>query len=261
MVKIQEYRIPQSLAEADALLHASPKAELIAGGMWLHMTEKRISTAIDLSRLGLDRITSDGSTLSLGAMTTLRQLETDPLTRDNFGGVLSECVKPIVGVQLRNTATVGASVFSKYGFSDLLCALLPLGARVVLYRAGELPLADFLQRKPERDILTQIRIPLSARKAAFVSLRRAATDFAMVNLCVSESSDGKYAVAVGARPGRAIRCPEAEAALARGDLAKAKAAVSALPFGMNIRAGKEYRSAMAAVLLERACDKLKEESK
>ena len=45
----------------------------------------------------------------------------------------------IVGVPFRNCATVGGSVFSRFGFSDLTCALLALDASVVLYRGGELP--------------------------------------------------------------------------------------------------------------------------
>ena len=49
-------------------------------------------------------------------MTTLRDLEVSPILNKYFNGVIGNCVKDIIGVQFRNVVTVGASVFSKYGF-------------------------------------------------------------------------------------------------------------------------------------------------
>lgn len=50
---------------------------MILGGMiWLKMEDIQIPTAIDLSKLGLDQIEEDDAEFKIGAMVTLRQLET-----------------------------------------------------------------------------------------------------------------------------------------------------------------------------------------
>ena len=65
-------------------------------------------TIVDLSGLGLDKIEETKEEFRIGAMCTLRQLETDQGLDQYFGGVFKECTRHIVGVQMRNLATVGA---------------------------------------------------------------------------------------------------------------------------------------------------------
>ena len=260
MFTIQEYRFAESLDEALALLDASRKNRVIGGGMWLRLGQFSIKTAIDLSRLGLDGIRETQDEVVIGAMDTLRAVETAPCLRTQFGGALSASVAPIVGVQFRNMATVGASVYSRYGFSDILTALLALDARVELYRAGTMALEDFLRNPPKaRDILTAVRIRRDGRRAAYQTFRRAQTDFGVLNVCVSRSPEGEVRVSVGARPQRATRCPEAERLFTAGDVpAAARAAAEALVYGSNMRASAEYRRNLAEVLTLRAWDALRE---
>ena len=258
MVSIQEYRFAESLEEAAELLAQNRRNAILGGGMWLRLGKKSIHTAIDLSRLHLDAVEVTEDEIRIGAMTTLRQIETDPVLQSEFGGAVSECVRSIVGVQFRNSATAGASVYGRYGFSDLITALLALDAEVELHRAGRMRLEDFLQTPPERDILTHIDLPRDGRRAAFASLRRTKTDFAIVNLCLSEGADSSFAVSVGARPNVAVRCPAAERLLKTGDLAAAEKAVMELNYGSNMRGSAGYRAEMAAVLLRRAYAALRE---
>lgn len=252
MASIQKYCFAESLEEAAQLLEKSPRNVILAGSMWLRLGNKSIATAVDLSRLDLNRIEVTDGEITIGAMTTLRQLETDPCLRGEFGGVVSACVGNIVGVQFRNQATAGASVYGRYGFSDLITALLALDAEVTLYRSGRMPLQDFLNRPPKRDILTHIHLRRDGRRAVYRSIRRTQTDFAMLNLCLSADAEGGYAVSVGARPNVAVRCAEAERLLRAGDAEAAEKAVSGLKYGSNMRASAQYRSDMAAVLLRRA---------
>ncbi len=261
LISIQEYRFAESLDEALALLDAGKRNRVIGGGMWLRLGHAGVRTAIDLSRLGLDKIEDAEGEVSIGAMASLRDVETAPCLRELFGGVLSESVKPIVGVQFRNMATVGASVYSRYGFSDLLTALLALDAAVVLHRAGEMPLDEFLRNPPEkRDILTAVHIRKDGRRAAYRSFRRSKTDFGVLNVCMSVSTEGDWRLSVGARPGRATRCPEAEALLAAGDGAgAAKAAAENLTYGSSLRGSADYRRHLAEVLTLRCWDALRED--
>lgn len=255
MYTIKSYVFPESLEEADELLHRDVRNTVVLGGCcWLKMTRRRIRCALDLTRLGLDQIELRDGFLELGACVTLRELETNPLVTERFDGLLGKSVSQIVGVQFRNCATVGGSVFSRFGFSDLTCALLALDASVVLYRGGEIPLEQFLEM-PIRsdDLLLKVRIRDDGRRAAYASLRRSATDFPVLAAAVS-CLEGRWRVSVGARPARAALAREAARCLeeGRGPEAAGSAAARELHYSSNLRAGKEYREKLAAVLVRRA---------
>ena len=201
MLTIQNYVRAGSLEEAYAL--CQKKNNVVLGGMlWLKMQRNRVDTAIDLSGLGLDQIEETDSEYRLGAMVTLRQLELHPGLDRLTQGAMAESVRHIVGVQFRNLATVGGSVFGRFGFSDVLTLLLALEARVVLYRGGEQSLADFAAAPRQRDILTHVIIPKGERRVVYLSQRNTATDFPVLT-CALSRREGRTLCAVGARPGRA----------------------------------------------------------
>ena len=75
MITIREYKKVQSLEEAYEL--NQKKSNRIIGGMiWLKMETLNVGTAIDLSGLGLDAVEETETEFRIGAMTTLRTLET-----------------------------------------------------------------------------------------------------------------------------------------------------------------------------------------
>lgn len=263
MFTIKSYVFPETLEEADELLQRDTRTSVILGGCcWLKMG-RRISRAIDLTRLGLDQIDVKDGYLELEASVTLHQLETHPAVTSRFDGILGECVSHIVGVPFRNCATVGGSVFSRFGFSDLTCALLALDATVVLYRGGELPLAEFMASPIAfNDILLKVRIKDDGRRAAYQSVRRSTTDFPTLAAAVS-CLNGQWTVSVGARPARAVRCESAAACLneGKGAAAAGQAAAEELTYGTDLRAGADYRKKLAAVLVRRAAEQCMEENK
>ncbi len=157
MAQYKNYVIAQTLDEAYAL-NAKKSTVIVAGNMWLRMCGMRRQTALDLSALGLDFIKEDEQGFTVGAMTTLRTMETHAALNTAFGGVFARAFEPIVGTQFRNGATVGGSVFSRFGFSDVSTLLLAMGAKVVTHARGEVPLDEFQKEKWDRDILTAIRI-------------------------------------------------------------------------------------------------------
>lgn len=111
MLRIMNYASPESLDEAYALLTKNKKNMILGGMIWLKMEDIQISTAIDLSKLGLDQIEEDDTEFKIGAMVTLRQLETHQAFNKATCYVFRDAVKDIVGVQLRNLATVGGSIY------------------------------------------------------------------------------------------------------------------------------------------------------
>lgn len=245
---------PTTLAEAYRALSERPDNTLVGGGAFLRVGSKRIGTAIDLSRLGLDYIGEAGDWFELGAMATFRAVETYRPFGELFSGMLPKAVGNVIGVQFRSLVTVGASVYAKFGFSDLIPALLVLNTEVELYKAGRMPLGEFLAKPFPRDILTRLFIARDGRRASYQSLRGSAADFPLVNAAAS-CHDGRWLLAVGARPLKAEIARAASAAM--GEPGADPAAVAAmaageLAFAGNAKASAAYRQAMAAVLVKRA---------
>lgn len=247
MATYKNYVLAQSLEEAYAL-NQKKSSVIVAGNMWLRMCGLRKQTAIDLSRLGLDRIEEREDAFVIGAMTSLRALETHEALNASFCGVFARALAPIVGTQFRRGATVGGSVYSRFGFSDVSAVLLALDARVVLYQRGEVMLSDYQKEAWDRDILTHIVIP-KGRVAAVESVRQSATDIPILVCAASLGADGLRLV-LGARPARAVIV--ADGMKAEANAAAFEEIAQHTSFGTNLRAGEAYRRKVAPVLMLRA---------
>lgn len=245
MAQYKNYVIAQTLDEAYEL-NAKKSTVIVAGNMWLRMCGMRRQTALDLSALGLDFIKEDEQGFTIGAMTTLRTMETHPALNAAFGGVFARAFEPIVGTQFRNSATVGGSVFSRFGFSDVSTLLLAMGAKVVTHARGEVPLDEFQKEKWDRDILTSIRIE-KGRSAAVESVRLSKTDIPVL-VCAASADERGVRVALGSRPARAMIVAE-DAKPEELDYMRMAADI---PMGSNARASEAYRRKVAPVLMERA---------
>ena len=112
--------------QAWQLLQADKNNVILGGPLWMKMGKKQYRTGIDLKNLGLDRIIEKPQCIEVGAMTSLRQMETSPVLAKWFGHIFSQGLKAIVGIQFRNLATVGGSVYARFGFSDVITSLLCL---------------------------------------------------------------------------------------------------------------------------------------
>ena len=245
MAQYKNYVIAQTLDEAYAL-NAKKSTVIVAGNMWLRMCGMRRQTALDLSALGLDYIKEDEQGFTIGAMTTLRTMETHAALNAAFGGVFARAFEPIVGTQFRNSATVGGSVFSRFGFSDVSTLLLALGAKVVTHARGEVPLSEFQKEKWDRDILTAIRIE-KGRSAAIESVRLSKTDIPVL-VCAASADERGVRVVLGSRPARAVIVAEN----ARPEELDYMRMAADVPMGSNARASEAYRRKVAPVLMERA---------
>jgi CO/xanthine dehydrogenase FAD-binding subunit len=258
MFTITEVSQPETIEEAYTVLTHRRSNAVLGGCAFLRMGSQRIGTAVDLSKLSLNYIREDVSSIEIGAMASFRDLETYPGLRENFGGIVPKAVSHVIGVQFRNVVTVGASVFSKYGFSDLITALLALETEVELCKGGRMPLRQFLTRPFERDILTRIFIRKNSAAAAYQTLRNSASDYPVLNVAVSGAGDC-WTVAVGARPNVAAIAGQASDILSQAGTgvtaavdAATAAAAQELSFGTNARGSAEYRRAMCKELVKRA---------
>ena len=133
MVTIQNYIRVKSLEEAYQL--NQKKGSCIIGGMlWTKMQNRTILTAIDLCDLKLDQIEETENEIIIGSMVSLRQLELHRGLNNYTQNSVRDAVKDIVGVQFRNLATVGGSIWGRFGFSDVLTVFLAMDTYVELYQ-------------------------------------------------------------------------------------------------------------------------------
>ncbi|MBY2477855.1 FAD binding domain-containing protein [Clostridioides difficile] len=257
MFTVMDIVQPNTVEEAYSILNKRKTNQVIGGSAFLRMGKKRIGTGIELSNLNLDYIKEDENYIEIGSMTTFRTLEISAIIKKNFGQIIEDSVKDIIGIQFRNVVTVGATVFSKYGFSDLIVALLSLDTEVELYKAGRISLEDFLNRDYEKDLLIKVYIKKTNKNASYKSLRNAKSDYPLLNVSVSKHM-GKFKLCVGARPQKAMIAKQASEFLSNNEVNEVnidkaiEIASEELTFGSNMRASRDYRKAMSKVLLKRA---------
>ena len=238
----------------EAYTEAQKKSSVVlGGGMWLRLGKRRIGTAIDLSDLGLCGVEETEDSYRIGAYTTLRDLECHAALNAQYNGVLRESLRAIVGVQFRNLATVGGSVFGRFGFSDVVTVLLALDASVELYKAGVVPLERFCTMGRVNDILTHVIIPKRSLSVSYYAQRNSATDFPVLNVCAVRSGE-QVTVSVGARPARAVAYHYTfDGAAGEAERIANEIAARAV-FDSNTRATARYRQHLCCVLARRALD-------
>lgn len=256
MFTAKKFVSPDTLEEAYEL--NKKRSNKISGGMlWLKMSKQNFDTVIDLSKLGLDKIEEHDGFFEIGAYVTLRDIETHDGLNNCFDNALRDAVKSIVGVQFRNCATVGGSIFGRFGFSDVLSVFSSLDTTVVLYKGGEISLEEFIKMPFDNDILIKIKVAKNGRKCFYQSVRNSKTDFPVLT-CAGSVLNGKIGLVFGARPFSAVKV---EYDLNLNDnsnsienLAEfiANAAKEEVDVYSNMRGSKEYRTHLVGVLSKRA---------
>lgn len=261
MYTIKNYCMVSSLEEAYELKKKNRNNTIIGGNLWLKMGSRNIMNAIDLSLLGLDQIEEDEEGFRIGCMVNLRQLEMDKGLNNTFCGIFSEAMGHIVGVQFRNCATVGGSIFPRFGFSDVLTAFLACDSYVELYHGGTVPLKEFTDMAPDQDILTHIYVRKDQRRVAYQSFRITETDFPVLTCAVARQEEA-FSVVIGARPACArlvegVSLSDPKSSDCRK--AFAREVISRLEYGSNMRGSAGYRRELSEILIGRCLDRITED--
>ena len=154
-----------------------------------------------------------------------------------------------MGVQFRNMATVGGSIWGRFGFSDVLTFFLAMDSYVELYKGGIIPLEQFAKMKKDNDILVRLIVKKTLCKVVYTSMRNQRTDFPVI-ACAVAQINGEYRASIGARPARAM--------LLRSEQAEGFASFVAgnTPTEGNIRGSAAYRTLLIKVLVERSMNEL-----
>lgn len=261
-MKINHYLKPTSLSEACNLLNQNPQAILYGGGAWLKVSMKQMDTVIDLEHVLSNQIIEEKSEIVISALTSLHEIEKSKLLQSHFSGIVSDAASQIMGISVRNIATIGGTIMGRYGFSDLLTPLLALGTTLQFYQSGSISLHDFLTlKKPPRDILVSIKIPKKDQVGYFKKIATTALDFAILNIAICRNDDF-INVAVGSRPGVAlipVKTVELINKYGYSDELMSKIEqpfMEECQFGSNGKASKEYRLQLAKVYLQRGLNEV-----
>lgn len=199
-----DYFEPITINEALALLakHGA-EAKVIAGGTDVMVDIKykeEPGCLINIKKIpGLSAIRENGGSLRIGALTTIRDLETSGLVRDKLP-VLWEASHQFASLQIRNTATIGGNICRASPSGETLTPLLVLDAKAkIAFSDGEKtePFASFFQGPGKssvgsKGLLTEIDVPYPARGSRGVYLKhavRGAMDIAMVGVAVLITPD------------------------------------------------------------------------
>ena len=225
---------PKSLKEAIGLLDPDDASvRPIAGGTATMLMMKggffRPRRLVSLRRVEerYSRIEiRPGDELRIGALTTLSGLERSPDIR-RHSPVLTQTLRTLANVRVRNVATVGVHLAHGDPHQDLPPVLLALGARVsVLGPEGErtIPVEDLIKGYYEtvlkrNEVITDLIIPAqTGRRAAYVKCTtRSADDWPCLGVAVSLAADKalvrEASVAISAATERPVRLRAVESIL------------------------------------------------
>ena len=258
-MKVNEYYRASSLLDAYQKLQESPKNAIIAGGLWMKKMGQSYDTLIDISTLGLNKISESKDEVIIGSMVTQRDFENSKIVKALFNDAISFATREVMGVNFRNLATIGGSIMGRYPFSDVITGLLPYDVELEFFPEQKMSLVDYLNYKGKlNSILLAVHIKKGNGKGFFKKVKTTALDFPIVNIAVAKVNE-EYRIAVGARPMAASLACNAMKYLNEGgkDFAHAaELAVEELQFLDNKDASKEYRVDLAKVYVRRGLEEV-----
>jgi len=276
-----EYFEPKSISEAlSVLVKHGAEAKVIAGGTDVMVDIKfkeEPGSLVNIKKLpGMSGIKENGGSLRIGALATIRDLETNALVREKLP-VLWEASHQFASLQVRNTATIGGNICRASPSGETLAPLLVLEATgKCAFSDGEKsqPFTSFFQGPGKsvlgaKGLLTEIDVPYPAAGSKSVYLKhavRGAMDIAMVGVAVLITPDpGKnnmqdVRIGLGAVAPTPIRAPKTEALLHGNPLtaallkeAAALAASESSPIS-DQRSSGEYRRWIVEALTRRGLE-------
>jgi carbon-monoxide dehydrogenase medium subunit len=279
-----EYLEPATIAEACALLKQyAGEARPYAGGAYLSIVMKQgllqPKALVNIKKIGaLKGIRFDANDgLTIGALTTHRELETSKLAREKFP-ILHEVEREVANIRVRNVGTIGGNLASGEPLTDLAQVFISLDARVGiagLSGSRTLPVEklflDFYQTSlAEDEILTHVAVPPLPARSGIEYIRFSSSsvvDKPCVGVCVRVSlgADKKSCesvrIALGCVASTPMRAHRAEKLLAGKtfspelvEQAAAAAAEECSPLS-DLRGSEKFKRGIVRVLVRRAAER------
>ncbi len=249
-----------------ALTEHGDDAKLMAGGQSLiPLMRYRLVTpgvVVDIGNLDGDLrgISVNGDTVRIGALTRHTELE-HSAELEATCPLLNHVASLVGDPAVRHRGTLGGSLAHADPASDLPAAVLALGATLVARGPGgerEIAASDFFTGFLESvlapdEMLTEVRVPVTADGWNYQKFNRRAQDWAIVGVAVCRGGRGVSLVNMGPTPMRASAVEEAVAGGATAAEAAAHAADETDPPN-DLNGDADYRSHLARVLTRRALE-------
>ena len=273
-----EYLVPKTIGEACNLLkELGPKAKVFAGCTDIipPMRDKAFTVdyLIDLKHIdGLKYIRWDDETgLQIGALTTLREIETSPIVKEH-NPTLAQAAKVVASTQIRSKGTMTGNLCNASPSADTPPTLLAQNAKILVHGVnGEryIMMEDFntgfkkTALEPGEIVTGFVLKPLAPNeKTAYIKHAvRKAMDLAIIGVGCKITMDGDVCTdakitlgAVAIKPIHAVTAEQMMIGQKVTDELLDKVSVAAMndcsPIS-DIRASAEYRKDMVRVFTKR----------
>jgi carbon-monoxide dehydrogenase medium subunit len=273
---------PESVQEASELLaRHGEAARIYAGGTELLLVMKEglahYERLVNVKKIPhLDRVNLDDGLVSIGGLSTHRQLSLSPVVRQQLP-VFADMEANVANIRVREVGTIGGNLCFAEPHADPGTVLLVLGARLIAAKGTgqrEIPIESFFADAYETclepdELLTEIRIPvLPARSGVaylkFGYLERPSVGVALfLSLDGNGKSVGEARIAVGCVGPKPKRIQEAESLLGGKSIVEASrlipdagaAAARASQAISDLHGSQDYKEHIVGVLLKRAFQK------
>lgn len=268
LINLKEFLKPNSLKEAWKVYQKDPEHTLFStGGLSTALREdERTQIVLDLKGLLPNQIENREDHIFIGGNMTINEAMSSLKDHD-----LVQVLKQVGTNQIRNMATISGTIGQKYGWSDIITALVAYKANVLVYNddgESNIPIEEYLGSKVP-SIVLGVTIEQKYNFGTFHYISRTDYDVSQFNfyLCASVENGRmvEAGIAYGARPGFAQRFNEAEEMLKDLPLneligktdkivEKVENANVSTGFGLS----QEYRKELLKVYLKRSLQALSE---
>ncbi|HQP91066.1 MAG TPA: FAD binding domain-containing protein, partial [Candidatus Omnitrophota bacterium] len=184
ILKDFKFHSPGSLPQAIKSLEEARSSLLLAGGTfainYLKKSAKYPSDVISLKNIKELRGIKDlGKELWIGSMVTISELLETKAIHENFPSLYDACFK-LATTPIRNMATIGGNIASRFYWVDLPGVLISLGAVLEIISGNKKTscrLEDFFKEKPlQKTIISGIIMPKEKRDSFYFRHTRTSQD-------------------------------------------------------------------------------------
>ena len=264
-----EFFIPDTIQKAIKIKEETKKTFFLGGGTTLNSWTKNTGSKnlICLKKLGLKNIERKNGYIYIDSMVTMTEMTKNPILADNLP--LSEIVKSchIVSKNIRNMATVGGIIASRYTRSDFIPLFLVLDAEI-LYEApdGEHldPIEEYYENPPSKTMLIKQLVLKEDHEPFFFKTKRYArssNDLPIIKVAVFFRPEGvaikNLRIAVGGLYDKSMRLYELEKVLEGKDYTDTdfrkiiKDKLNEMPPARSdFRGSSDFRKELTAAFLE-----------
>ena len=254
-----DYQRPTSRDAAKSAASGADARFLAGGQSLIQAMRLRLSQSERLVDLGavadLKGIKADAGGVTIGAMATHASVASNADVI-RLVPALAELAGGIGDPMVRNMGTIGGSIANADPAACYPAGVVALNATVHTDRrtiAADAFFTGLYETALEPgELIVAVSFP-ATKAAAYLKYKQQASRFALIGVCVAQTSAGVRVAVTGAK-GSVFRATEIESALAKSFTAAVAKAVKMPTTGINadLHGSAEYRAAMISVIASRA---------